>query len=184
MTNNEKQTPKKDALCLDRRTFLFCSGAAVGGTVFLTGIPGLAGKAVAAHVTRYPKQLVGRMSALKTNQPVTFKYPDTGKHSSSMLVKLAEKAGGGVGKGQDVVAFNTICTHMGGNMNRNYNSEHSVLGPCPFHQSNFDLTRHGMIINGHATESLPQVLLEVEGDKIYAVGLLGLIYGRYDNLKG
>jgi arsenite oxidase small subunit len=40
-----------------------------------------------------------------------------------------------------------------------------------------------MIIGGHATESLPQVLLELEGDNIYAVGMIGLIYGRYDNLK-
>ena len=51
------------------------------------------------------------------------------------------------------------------------------------HQSTFDLTRHGMIIGGHATQSLPQVLLELEGDDIYAVGMLGLIYGRYDNLE-
>ena len=184
MTNNEEQTQKKDVCCINRRTFLFCSGVAVGGTVFLTGIPGLVGKAVAAQVTRYPRKLIGRMSALSTNKPVKFNYPDKGKHSSSILVKLGEKAGGGVGPGLNVVAFNTICTHMGGNLDRNYQGEHSVLGPCPFHQSHFDFTRHGMIINGHATESLPQVLLEVKGDKIYAVGLLGLIYGRYDNLKG
>ena len=30
---------------------------------------------------------------------------------------------------------------------------------------------------------LPQVLLELEGDEIYAVGIFGLIFGRFDNLK-
>ena len=28
------------------------------------------------------------------------------------------------------------------------------------------------------------VLMELEGDDIYAVGMFGLIYGRYDNLQG
>jgi arsenite oxidase small subunit len=39
------------------------------------------------------------------------------------------------------------------------------------------------VISGHATESLPQVLLEVEenGD-IYATGMRGLVYGRTNNL--
>ncbi len=73
---------------------------------------------------------------------------------------------------------------MGGVLNASYQPAHQALGPCPLHQTTFDLTRHGMVISGHATESLPQVLLELDGDDIYAVGLIGLIYGRYDNLKG
>ena len=72
---------------------------------------------------------------------------------------------------------------MGGPMAGTYKPDDGALGPCPLHQSTFDLTRHGMIIGGHATQSLPQVLLELEGDDIYAVGMLGLIYGRYDNVK-
>jgi len=184
MDTIEEKTPQKDDGCIDRRTFLMQSGVAAGSAVLLTGIPGMSGEALAAQITRYPRQLIGRMSALKTNKPVKFNYPDRSRHSGSVLVKLGEEAGGGVGRHRDVVAFNTICTHMGGNMMRNYLSAHKVLGPCPFHQSTFDLTRHGMVVSGHATESLPQVLLEVKGDKIYAVGLIGLIYGRYDNLKG
>ena len=182
-TQSEDTRAKKDDACISRRSFLLRSGAAAGGAVLLTGIPGLEGKAVAAQLTRYPKTMVGRMSRLKDNVPVKFNYPDKGRNSGSMLVKLGVAAGGGVGKGRDVVAFNTLCTHMGGDMRRNYQGAHQVLGPCPFHQSLFDLTRHGMIITGHATESLPQVLLEVVGDKIYAVGMIGLVYGRYDNLK-
>ena len=42
--------------------------------------------------------------------------------------------------------------------------------------------RHGILVSGQAYQSLPQVLLELDGDDIYAVGMFGLIYGRYDNL--
>ena len=34
-----------------------------------------------------------------------------------------------------------------------------------------------MVISGHGTESLPQIVLEVQGDDIYAVGVMGLVYG-------
>ena len=34
-----------------------------------------------------------------------------------------------------------------------------------------------MVISGHGTESLPQIVLEIDGDDIYAVGVLGLVYG-------
>ena len=59
-----------------------------------------------------------------------------------------------------------------------------MAGPCPTHLTTFDLTRHGIVIAGHATESLPQITLEVQGDDIYASGVLGLVFGRRDNLPG
>ena len=34
-----------------------------------------------------------------------------------------------------------------------------------------------MVVSGHATESLPQIVLEINGDDIYAVGVMGLVYG-------
>ena len=175
---------KEDAGCISRRAFLIGSGTAVASTVILSQIPGFEGKAFAAEMTTYPRKKIGRLSKLRRNKPLEFSYPDNGKNSKSMLVKLGKQAGGGIGKEGDVVAFNTLCTHMGGPMGKFYKPKDGAVGPCPYHQSTFDLTRHGMIVSGHATESLPQVLLEVEGDNIYAVGVIGLIYGRYDNLKG
>lgn len=166
-----------------RRQFLFRSGATVATTIILPSLPGLEGQVLAAEMVGYPRKLIGKLSKLKANKPLKFNYPDEGRNSDSMIVRLNEAAGGGIGPKGDVVAFNTLCTHMGGKMGKTYQPEHKILGPCPFHQSTFDLTRHGMIISGHATESLPQVLLELEGDDIYAVGMIGLIYGRYDNLK-
>ncbi len=168
---------------MTRRAFLFRSSAAVVGTVMLPQIPGLEGKALAAEVARYPRMLIGKLSQLKVGTPVNFNYPDQGMNSSSMLIKMGRLSGGGIGADQDVIAFNALCPHMGGPMAGTYKHDDGALGPCPLHQSTFDLTRHGMIIGGHATQSLPQVLLELEGDDIYAVGMLGLIYGRYDNVK-
>lgn len=169
--------------CFSRRAFLFGSGAVVGGTVMLTNIPGYEGKAIAAEVVGYPRKLIGKLSRLKVDTPVEFKYPDEGRNSNSLLIKLGEIAGGGIGDDGDVVAYNALCPHMGGFMNKTYKPDDKALGPCPLHQTTFDLNRHGMVISGHATQSLPQVLLELEGDDIYAVGMIGLIYGRYDNLK-
>lgn len=183
-TEKELNSPKKG--CLSRRQFLFGSGAIFVGTVMLPaipGLPGMEGQAMAAQIARYPRKHIGKLSKLKKNKAVRFNYPDKGRNSTSVLVKIGSRAGGGIGPKEDVVAFNALCTHMGGNMSRLYKPADQALGPCPFHQSTFDLSRHGMVICGHATESLPQVLLETEGDDIYAVGLIGLIYGRYDNLK-
>ena len=60
--------------------------------------------------------------------------------------------------------------------------EHKILGPCPCHFTTFDLRNNGMVVLGQATQNLPQVTLAVEGDDIYATGLMGLIYGFRDNL--
>jgi arsenite oxidase small subunit len=46
----------------------------------------------------------------------------------------------------------------------------------------FDLTKHGMVAAGQATESLPQIVLETNGDDIWATGVMGLIFGYHSNL--
>jgi arsenite oxidase small subunit len=176
-----KKEEKCLSLCSSRREFLLLSGAATA-TIFLTGIPGLGAAKVEAVVTKYPRQKIGTLSSLKVDAPVNFQYPDKGKFSNSILVKLGTAGGGGVGPQNDVVAFNLFCTHMGGDLKKGYKAGDKVLGPCPYHLSTFDLTRHGMIVSGHATESLPQVQLELEGDTIYAAGIMGLIYGRNSNI--
>ncbi len=82
------------------------------------------------------------------------------------------------------MAFNTVCTHQGGPLGASYKAATKSLGACPLHLSTFDLTRHGILISGQAYQSLPQVLLEVKGDEIHAVGMMGLIFGRHANLQG
>ena len=100
---------------------------------------------------------------------------------TNYLIKLGLPAGGGVGPEQDVVAFNTLCTHMGGPLQQTYKPETQIMGPCPIHLSTFDLTHHGMIVAGHATAGLPQIILELEGDSIFASGIISLLYGFADN---
>ncbi len=173
--------------CLDRRRFLVVGGA--GAVTILLGelFPGRVfaqDERRRASVATYPRRKVGSLRDLELHKPVTFYYPYDEPHCSSMLVRLGTAAGGGVGPGQDIVAFSQMCTHQGGLLEGQYQSEYRVLGPCPLHLSTFDLTRHGMIVAAHATENLPQIVLELEGDNIYATGVLGLIYGYSDNRAG
>lgn len=171
--NAHSHEHEADRLCMSRRQFLLAGGAAVT-LVSLGGLPGSAEAAQAIKAT-YPRQKIASLSALKTGEPVTFNYPYPDVRN--ILVKLGAPAGAGIGAARDVVAFNQQCTHMGGPLDGTYKAEHQVLGPCPLHLTTFDLTRHGMVVSGHATESLPQIVLEVKGDDIYAVGVMGLVYG-------
>jgi arsenite oxidase small subunit len=176
-----------DRACMSRRQFLLSGGALVtlailpgcATTATAGGQAGAGAQTLQALKASYPRQKVGSLSALKTGEPVEFAYPYPDVHN--LLVRLGTPAGGGIGKDLDVVAFNQQCTHMGGPLQGSYKARHQVLGPCPLHLTTFDLSRHGMVVAGHATESLPQIVLEAQGDDIYAVGVMGLIFGHASN---
>ena len=187
-TSGKGLPSKKDhpaGKCLmSRRKFLLSSGLTTA-TVMVTMNPGTAAAAkVPAVLSTYPRKKIAKLSALKTDKPITFEYPDEGAFAQSMLVKMGAEAGGGIGPKKDVVAFNFFCTHQGDDPSGTYKADTKSLGACPLHLSTYDLTRHGILISGQAYQSLPQVLLELEGDDIYAVGIFGLIFGRFDNLQG
>lgn len=173
---------------VNRREFLLYSGAgaAAATTTTITLFAGTAqAKEVDARIVGYPRKKIASFSALKDNEPVAFNYPDEGKNSQCMVVKMGGvDAGGGVGEKQDIVAFSYLCTHQGGPLQGTYKAtdDQRTLGQCPFHLSVFDLRRHGIIVSGQAYQSLPQVMLEIDGDDIYAVGMMGLIFGRDANL--
>ena len=172
--NHSRHDQENDRVCMSRRQFLLAGGAVV--TLAAIGMPTDAEAApLQALKAAYPKTKIGSLSALKKGMPVEFAYPYP--DVQNILVKVGTKAGGGVGVQQDVVAFNQQCPHMGGPLQGTYKDAYQALGPCPLHLTTFDLTRHGMVISGHATESLPQIVLEVQGDDIYAVGVQGLVYG-------
>lgn len=170
--------------CLvSRRQFLIAGG--VTTTVMITMNPGTAlAQDVPATITTYPRKLIAKMSELVPDEPLDFTYPDEGLHSDSMIVKMGVRAGGGLGPDEDVVAFNYACTHQGNSLSGSYKADTKSLGACALHLSTYDLTRHGILISGQAYQSLPQVLLELDGDDIYATGIFGLIFGRQDNLHG
>ena len=166
--------------CVSRRDFLLAGGSVIT-TAALSPMMGC-GASAFLKSARYEKKFIARISELEKDVPVEFKYPFENSRSTSFLVRLGEPAAGGLGPGQDIVAFNSFCTHMGGLLNAVYQKGHKVAGPCPIHLTTFDLTRHGMVVAGHATASLPQVILETTGDKIHAVGISGLVYGRSSNV--
>ncbi|WP_419613595.1 arsenate reductase (azurin) small subunit, partial [Thiolapillus sp.] len=184
--NKKDETAADHGRCmLNRRQFLMYSGTAAvaASTISISLFPGEA--QAKARVVTYPRMKIARLSELKDNKPVDFNYPDDGANSQCFIVKMdGAKAGGGVGAQRDVVAFSYLCTHQGGPLNGKYRAvgEHRVLGQCPLHLSTYDLTRHGIIVSGQAYQSIPQVLLEVDGDDVYAVGMMGLLFGRNDNL--
>lgn len=175
-----------DRACLSRRRFLLATGGATATTIFLaaqfsrTGI----GEELLAEVAAYERKKVASLGDLKVDTPVSIFYPFDDLNSLSFIVKLGVPASGGVGPSSDIVAFSTLCTHVGGDlskMEKTYLKEHKILGPCPLHLTTFDLRRHGMVVAGHATQSLPQVVLESDGKDVYATGILGLIYGKHDS---
>ena len=180
--NGEAEAAGTRPCLMNRRSFLLTGGIAT--TVIMVGIPGLPEAQTPAVVATYPRKFITRLSELIVDEPFDFEYPDEGAYAESILIKLGREAGGGLGPERDVVAFNYTCTHQGGPLQGTYQAADKALGPCPLHLTTFDLTRHGIFISGQAYQSLPQVLMELEGDDIYAVGMFGLIYGRYDNLQG
>ena len=162
--------------CLSRRSFLL---AGTGATVVLAA--GCAGisfpEGTALEVVTYPRQRIARLSDVQAHKPIKFSYPEKGFIYNSFLVQLDGEAAGGVGPDNSIVAFSGSCTHMGGPVSRNYNAAHAVVGPCPLHLTTFDLRKHGMVVSGHGTDTLPQVKLEIENGEIYATAMMGLIYG-------
>ncbi len=59
----------------------------------------------------FPKVMVATVGSLQVNTPVTFNYPLD--NEPSILVKVGQKAQGGVGPEGDIVAFSNVCQHLG-----------------------------------------------------------------------
>lgn len=164
---------------VSRRTFFKASGAAAAGVA--VGLPGAAqaAQAEAGRTTLpYPRKAVAMTSGLKVNQALSFMYPDDS--SPCALLKMGRRVPGGVGPDGDIVAFSTLCTHMGCPVA--YDPQAKSF-KCGCHYSQFDPEMAGQMICGQATENLPQVSLAVGADgAITATGVQGLIYGRQANI--
>ena len=135
----------------------------------------------AALVTMFPKVRVAGLSEVNATTPITFDYPLEGQ--ANVLVKLDQPVAGGVGPDGDIVAYSSLCTHMGCQVTE-YRPEHRALGPCPCHFSTFDLANNGMVTLGQATQNLPQVMLSIEGEDVFATGVIRLVYGYQNTLQG
>lgn len=170
---------------LSRRFFLKATGtgaAAVGaaGAAVLPGAAEAQTRTAAASTTLpYPKRPVGKAARLPVNQAVNFNYPDAS--SPCVAIRMGSAVPGGVGPNQDIVAYSTMCTHMGCPVA--YDSGTRTF-KCGCHFSMFDAENAGQMVSGQATEDLPRVMLEYDArtDTVAAVGIDGLLYGRQSNI--
>ena len=168
---------------VSRRQFLKVTGSAAAGVGLVVGPVQDAVAAPAQDagktVLPYPKRAVGSAAKLQANAAVNFTYPDAS--SPCALVKMDRPVPGGVGPNQDIVAYSTLCTHMGCPVAYDANTRRFK---CPCHFSTFDAEMAGQMICGQATENLPRIVLEysAQNDTVSAVAVEGLIYGRQSNV--
>jgi len=127
----------------------------------------------------YKAKVVAHANNLKDNVPVNFSFPDAS--SPCALIKTGTAVSGGVGPDGDIVAYSTLCTHMGCPVS--YDGQARTF-KCPCHYSMFDPEKGGQMVCGQATEDLPRIVLQYDAktDTITAVGVEGLIYGRQANI--
>lgn len=118
-----------------------------------------------------PRTRLASLGSLKPGVPVPATYPTP--QDPVIVLKLGRPARGGVGPDGDVVAYSSLCTHHGCPVRL----ENDRL-LCPCHYSLFDPAVEGQCFQGPAPRELPRVLLELEGDDLYAVGMTALPYGR------
>ncbi len=173
---------------VSRREFLLMASAAGGAAVGALAFPQSARVVEAAgpgaqRVTNsYARVKIAKLDDLETWQPIDFEYPlETHRN---FLVKLGVSASDGVGPDADIVAFSYACSHMGCPLMELFQPRHNVIGPCPCHYTTFDLSKNGIMAIGQATQSLPQITLDIDGADIVATGVTGLVYGHSNNLTG
>ncbi|MCH7793519.1 MAG: arsenate reductase (azurin) small subunit [Proteobacteria bacterium] len=176
MTDNEIETD--DGARPSRREFIVAGAAGAAGLVAAQALPGRAQAATgSAEAAAYPVVEVARLADLAPGATLDFAYPDD--NSPALLIRLPEPADGGIGPEGDIVAFSILCTHKGCPVS--YKPEHKML-ICPCHWSTFDPAKAGVLVIGQASQGLPRIRLRIADDRIQAVGVDGLIYGRHTNI--
>ena len=169
-------------MSVTRRNFLKAGGAAVAGAGASAALVSEA-QAATADAGRatlpYKPKIVGAARTLRENVPVRFTFPDAS--SPCVLVKLGKAAPGGVGPDRDIVAFSTMCTHMGCPVS--YEAASRTFR-CGCHYSVFDAELAGQMVCGQATENLPRIVLayDAKSGNVSAVSIDGLLYGRQSNV--
>lgn len=180
MTDNETETD--EVARPGRREFIVAGAAGAAGLVAAQALPGHARAATgaaaeSADAAAYPVVEVARLADLAPGATLDFAYPDD--DSPALLIRLPEPADGGIGPEGDIVAFSILCTHKGCPVS--YKAAHKLL-ICPCHWSTFDPAKAGVLVIGQASQSLPRIQLRVADDRVQAVGVDGLIYGRHTNI--
>lgn len=125
----------------------------------------------------YPRKRVASVAEVAPGKPVNFDYPLKGQQS--VLLDMGEEVPGGVGDKSSIVAYSTLCQHMGCPVGYRADQKDFL---CACHQSRYDPAREGVVVQGVAQRPLPRVALEIDGEDVLAIGVGGLIYGYRANL--
>ncbi len=169
-----------------RRNFLKYSVAvsallAVGGIAAIS--KSITDQALASGTgapTSFPRFMITNISSLRVSVPVSFNYPLD--NEPNYLVKLGQKAEGGIGPDQDIVAFSQVCQHLGclygfqeTGSSPHCDSSYKAPGPlgyCCCHGSIYDFLNEGKVLGGPAPRPIPMVILEIDtSGNIYATGM-------------
>ena len=127
----------------------------------------------------YPVVPILKFDELKKRASVNFSYPD--ESSPCTLVRLNSAVDGGIGPDGNIVAFSSMCTHMGCIVSFDDSTQ---TFQCPCHFSVFDPENNGQMVCGQATENLPRIELshDRKTGQIVATGVHGRLYGRVSNI--
>lgn len=164
-------------MTVSRRDFFKIGGSVAAGAGLVAGVE-VQAAADSTTLTYKPKS-VAKAGGMTSNAPVTFQFPDAS--SPCAAIKMGAPVPGGVGPNKDIVAYSTLCTHMGCPVA--YDTGKRTFN-CACHFSMFDAEKGGQMICGQATENLPRIVLEYNDktDTVTAVAVEGLIYGRQANI--
>ena len=170
---------------MGRRNFLKLAAAA-GGALTIAAVASSIKAATfvptAATETTWPIVTITNISQLTMATPVIFNYPLT--NTPNILVKLGVAATNGVGPDKDIVAFSSICQHLGCQYsfvprggspvcNAAYKAA-TPMGYCCCHGSQYDFVNGGKVLGGPAPRSVPMVQLQFDlsTGNINAVGMM------------
>ncbi|MEX1365306.1 MAG: Rieske 2Fe-2S domain-containing protein [Nannocystaceae bacterium] len=107
--------------------------------------------------------------------PVEFELPGVGR---CFAARLQQPADYGQGPDESVVAFSSLCPHMGCPIELDaVDVQTGRFGPCRCHQSLFDIRRDGRMVHGRASSSLARVDLRIADGEVFAVGASRLAFG-------
>lgn len=161
---------------VSRLRFLSASGAATASLV----AGAVQNPSIAEGATAPLSVAIAKAKAFNVGHPVEFHYPDS--EAPALAVKIGHRVDGGVGPDGDIVAYSQLCVHRGCPVAYNAAARTFV---CPCHYSVYDSERSGQLVIGHATTNLPRITLAYDhaSDEVRAIGVQGLIFGRFDNRK-
>jgi arsenite oxidase small subunit len=118
----------------------------------------------------FPQIVVANISDLAGGKPLSFNYPL--EETPNLLVKLGQKAQGGVGPDGDIVAFSQFCQHLGcvfgyvpAGTSPACDSAFKSSGPvgyCCCHGTIFDLLDAAKVTGGPSPRPVPQVVLSFD----------------------